>query len=1223
MQTYKIVLPLCLTWAATAYANTVPVADFDVSGIQDLKISLVNQSSDPDGDKLLYKWSFGDGKTSKEMNPEHVYEQSGVYKITLKVSDGVLAAKSARTVTVKNNRPPVADFEVSSNRDMTVKLVNKSSDPDSDKLSYKWSFGDGEISKEISPEHTYKNEGTYKITLKVSDGTDAIKAVKTVTVHVNHEPVADFDVRMNNLKVAFENKSTDPDGDALKYKWSFGDGTTLKETSPVHTYAAPGEYKVVLYTSDGIKTVKTSRTITVRDGQDNQDPVAAFDVSSNRNLKVKLLNKSSDPDHDQLRYKWSFGDGQTSTEASPEHTYENAGTYKITLKVSDGTASAKTAMKVAVSANQAPVAAFDIASQQDRTVTFESISSDPDGDALKYKWSFGDGTTSKEKDPVHTYESFGKYKVVLQVSDGLDRVKSSRVFVLDQTVDFSLNGQVLSYLKGARVCLDFNNDSLCSQDEPVAVTDANGIFSFNGGVSAAGMRGTPFECILEGSCTGELPLKVVAYAAAGTSRYTLGKENFLSNGIAMSATAFITADEGSGGVPVFSSGKSLIINPYTTLVDYVVRNNEGLTQYLWNFACSQVAAVLSVNPKDVLSDYNDPAAVTEKSRKALIVGEVLSRSGMLPDSPERMREMGESSLSIRELVSSSLETVQQDVELIMARTSADDPDGIADALDIYGEEAESSMVKLAGKDSDEFKCAVSKAKNVFCWGFNGSGNLGDPEVFPLDVNGEPADGFSVDDNFVASPVKVRVGENSFLSNVTALDSGNGHACAVTYDGAVYCWGSNWMGQAGTGEIGADGGRVFFATRVVKGEQYTEGKNLGNVASVTLAHNSSCALTRDGEVFCWGENSAMQLGASHPEDEIRVFEGRLSINDGVDLGDLVKAVPYPVKVTFPSSVKSVSRVVAGLGAYCALVENNDSSDEHNLYCWGNDSVGIVSHNWKQYQSDWLTNYADRVHFLDYSALADPEGSAPWFWKLYDESGDFHFIYGAPVSRVDEADYPGKERFEFANVTQAGITANDTEILVERNSDGRVYGVYNGGTADRTYTWQMADSPTTFNGENVADLALNVGNGASFVLGDGGYLYALDICGRYGMYGTGSRDVTCTEWTQSVADGADYAVIAPLSPVFENGKKLGNVVAVSVGKRSVCAVSRRMDEDGSATSFTDTYCWGSSTFGQLGFDDHDGGFSFKNVVQAWSGHDDINVYFDKQSRMVPYPRKVEFR
>lgn len=102
----KVVLPLCLTWVSAAWANTAPVADFDVSA-QDLKINLVNQSSDADGDALKYKWYFGDDMTSKEINPEHFYAEPGIYKITLKVSDGTTTAKAVKKVTLRTVRTTV------------------------------------------------------------------------------------------------------------------------------------------------------------------------------------------------------------------------------------------------------------------------------------------------------------------------------------------------------------------------------------------------------------------------------------------------------------------------------------------------------------------------------------------------------------------------------------------------------------------------------------------------------------------------------------------------------------------------------------------------------------------------------------------------------------------------------------------------------------------------------------------------------------------------------------------------------------------------------------------------------------------------------------------------------------------------------------------------------------------------------------------------------------
>jgi hypothetical protein len=61
----------------------------------------------------------------------------------------------------------------------------------------------------------------------------------------------------------------------------------------------------------------------------------------------------------------------------------------------------------------------------------------------------------------------------------------------------------------------------------------------------------------------------------------------------------------------------------------------------------------------------------------------------------------------------------------------------------------------------------------------------------------------------------------------------------------------------------------------------------------------------------------------------------------------------------------------------------------------------------------------------------------------------------------------------------------------------------------------------------------------------------------------------------------------------------------------------------TVFTDTYCWGSSTFGQLGFENGEGNFSYSDALELWTGHSGDNAYYDRQTRMEATPRKVEFK
>ncbi|MGO1488733.1 MAG: PKD domain-containing protein [Arachnia sp.] len=234
----------------------------------------------------------------------------------------------------------------------------------------------------------------------------------------NQPPVAVFMESTSGLSVVFDSAGSS-DGDALTYAWAFGDGESSSEASPTHTYAAAGTYTVSLTVSDGSGgTDEVSKDVTV--SPENQAPVAAFSGSVSGLSVVFDSAGSSDPDGDALTYAWAFGDGESSSEASPTHTYAAAGTYTVSLTVSDGSGGTDEVSKdVTVSPeNQAPVAAFS-GSVSGLSVVFDSAgSSDPDGDALSYAWAFGDGGSSTEANPSHTYAAAGTYTVSLTVSDG-------------------------------------------------------------------------------------------------------------------------------------------------------------------------------------------------------------------------------------------------------------------------------------------------------------------------------------------------------------------------------------------------------------------------------------------------------------------------------------------------------------------------------------------------------------------------------------------------------------------------------------------------------------------------------------------------------------------------------------------------------------------------------------------------------------------------------------
>ncbi|WP_449407513.1 PKD domain-containing protein [Microbacterium maritypicum] len=152
----------------------------------------------------------------------------------------------------------------------------------------------------------------------------------------------------------------------------------------------------------------------------NQLPTAAFTPTA-AGLKVTVDGSaSSDPDGTIQSYAWNFGDGGTATGATASHTYTTAGTYSVTLTVTDdrgGVATKTTAVTVAPAPNQAPVAAFTPTATGLAVAVDGSASADPDGTIAAYAWNFGDGGTATGATASHTYTTAGTYTVTLTVTD--------------------------------------------------------------------------------------------------------------------------------------------------------------------------------------------------------------------------------------------------------------------------------------------------------------------------------------------------------------------------------------------------------------------------------------------------------------------------------------------------------------------------------------------------------------------------------------------------------------------------------------------------------------------------------------------------------------------------------------------------------------------------------------------------------------------------------------
>jgi PKD repeat protein len=319
-----------------------------------------------------------------------------------------------------SNYPPVAAF-THAVEELTVSFTDESTDVDGALVSWSWEFGDGNASAVQHPVHAYGASGEYQVTLTVTDDAGASDSeTKSVTVPTpgNQPPVVDFSSEADDLTVTFTDLSYDPDGTVTSWLWEFGDGNSSSDRHPVHTYGGAGTYEVTLTVTDNEgATGSETQTVSVT-APGNLPPVADFSLEVT-DLTVAFTDQSNDPDGSIISWYWRFGDGGVSFDSSPTHTYEEPGTYSVTLTVSDNNAGSDSETKsvtVMAPENQPPVADFSVA-VTDLTATFTDLSSDPDGSVASWLWDFGDGNSSTEQNPVHTYNAAGEYQVTLTVTD--------------------------------------------------------------------------------------------------------------------------------------------------------------------------------------------------------------------------------------------------------------------------------------------------------------------------------------------------------------------------------------------------------------------------------------------------------------------------------------------------------------------------------------------------------------------------------------------------------------------------------------------------------------------------------------------------------------------------------------------------------------------------------------------------------------------------------------
>ncbi|XZF13264.1 PKD domain-containing protein [Chitinophagaceae bacterium MMS25-I14] len=360
-----------------------------------------------------YSWDFGDGGFSSAVSPAHTYTTSGVYNVTLVVTNSSGCVASITKPSYINILPnPHANFTSANATGCTVPATVTFNNTSTGSTIYQWNFGDGGTSTSASPSHTYNAAGTYTVRLIASNGS--CSDTMTKTAFVNIAPVtAGFTAPGTGCVgqgVAFTNTSS---ASATTYTWSFGDGGTSTAANPAHAYAAGGTYTVKLVSGNGSCSDSITKTVTI-----NPKPTAQFSANNTVGCTTPLSVTFTNTSSGATSYTWDFGDGGTSTAAAPTHSYNSLGVFTVRLIATNASGCSDTLTMPNYINNGTPSSAIGASYSSScipASVTFTLFAGSLSISSIS--WTFGDGSpNSTSLNPTHVYLTAGTFIVYATIT---------------------------------------------------------------------------------------------------------------------------------------------------------------------------------------------------------------------------------------------------------------------------------------------------------------------------------------------------------------------------------------------------------------------------------------------------------------------------------------------------------------------------------------------------------------------------------------------------------------------------------------------------------------------------------------------------------------------------------------------------------------------------------------------------------------------------------------
>lgn len=513
--------------------NYINVGTAPNSGFTAATAANVSTFSNASIGATAYSWDFGDNTTSTLANPTHTYSNDGVYTVTLTASNSCGTNTSTQVVTIVT--PPTAGFTVSNGNGCVPLMVTYNNASSANATSFNWQFAGGTPSSSTAqnPTVTYANTGTYSAILTVSNSAGTSSTTQTNVITAGTVPSAGFIINQNGASASFSNTSNG----ATTYNWNFGDGGTANTINPNHIYSNDGTYTVTLTATNNCGNTTSTQTIVV-----TTPPIANFTATGSNGCAPTTVTFNNTSSSNASSFSWLFPGGTpaSSSATNPVVEYSTPGEYSVILTASNAVGNSTVTQTNLVVVGGAPTAGFQLSSNNNE-VLFTNTSS---VNATAYSWNFGDGNTSTDISPSHTYLNDGNYTVVLTTSNSCGSATFTQTveIITPPTAGFIANNTTGC----AALSVQFSNTSSAN-----ATTFA---WLFPGGIPDTSSSPNPTIVYPQG---GSFTVTLTATNAAGSA--TVMQENVVI--VSTTPTPLFTYQ--TGGLSAQFTNASFNANSYT------------------------------------------------------------------------------------------------------------------------------------------------------------------------------------------------------------------------------------------------------------------------------------------------------------------------------------------------------------------------------------------------------------------------------------------------------------------------------------------------------------------------------------------------------------------------------------------------------------------------------------------------------------------------------------